>query len=1752
MDDRPISSKGAFLPLPDATMDEELPTPKLTGADYYLKKLDEMMAAGDPNLGRDFTAGIEDEAPLDFASMTVEQKLKDKNAKTKLAGIEELAAAFGSIEEEKIQTEYFQSITDGLSSPMPNLQKACLDLSLRILTKKNTSGWVNIKDLVKVLVEKVVPGMKPQVKKSVTDFLTNSYRLLGKDEFTEVARDMLGSKNPKIKASLIKLLAEMLTLIGLKDFHAIKLWDQMAKESDNFNPMIKKEFVNYSAEVYRWIGDAFSQKLASIKKMTADEIKKLFEEKKSAEGGKSPLPTLEEYQSQYIKKRDEGSHAKSVAGSYTSDAMDLFEPVDVYKGYNEKWVDKVLAQAKWIDKKNMTDEFIDNAQKNPKHTGNYYPIIHLAKRLIEDSNINVQSNAVRLLTAISKGLRKELSREGRKIISLILPKLKERKKLTDEIMECLKQSVHYIQPQDTVEDYEALFVAKNNLLKGNVLEWFNWYVANTAPPKVSSFLTAYMPLIVRLSEDGAKEVRDANIDIATKIVAVLGNANEDVVRLLDKLPKAQLDKVHGDKGNINSLRTTGSADKRPMISNSPGKLTRQNSIGSFPAQRKMDIERPAKLGKKDTMATGAGVIDSGFSQVRLDLNIENAIQALSSKGITLDEFNSLQNQQWKLKVEYLQKLGSMAVEGLDELQYDSIAVLMTLLLKNFKEANPNLLKEYSVVVENLFKTCPEKLSGRFVYSFGWFLVEKYGDPKFLEKQNLIIQEMGPQNRAKLALSLCELISSKNPSPKTHSQILAKMSQMVDEDAKIMPRKELTMCAKESSSNNNVGVRDEVTKLFCTLYKNYGDSVKKAVNEVNPQLRKTIEAKLDKIQPAEPMVDENAPKKDISQQIVKIIPKLNDAKWMARKDGLVEIGRLIKSSGRLSTKGLNDFGSCLKCRLSDSNQVVAREALSLLKTYIQALGADFKGQSRLLLPLVISGLNDKLDQVRDTVKEIISISQNYIGSEWIMNLLVTYFTDANTELVLKVLEYVAEDNNYTKLRKADMKLLGRNLVGNLIHKSSSIRASAENLLEKVCNFITREGWAEACRGLNPTTKVVVDSILAKYMPLTMEPEKLSTPISYAQSMNQNPNREMDIEKPMSVDRDFEVEIQKPTRRVKTSMDSYDKSDVIFNNRGQRSISTRPEILEDFIVIVSYSGPKDSEIAAIKQKLTNCFDENIAEKMFSLEQAKLIDSLSNLGLVRMTNPDRYMKLLGLVLNWMYVRVFDTNRKHTLDLFTEFMLNITEEFTLKQLDMKPEIQNKILHVFVKILDHYPDKEECLRFVNKFCLLLSKSTYKQDFFSLLLESLGCSEIDPQVTSLLMTNLLDFVDIRKCLSLRTLKLLEQYTNSLTDLTRSEIYHFYSKNLEILGSKFFDIFRFSDKRMLQKYFDIANPEEQVPTQTLMMICLRRFQSDQREDKIRAMNDLSNAIDEASESILQEVKTNSSLLAMALARLHEWLIINITDIEYADSLCIFRQKLFALRRFTTSLNCSSMHELLDCFLVLMIKIYKESKSVSSAHSAHFQRITHSTNSAVIGLNMTVSRDVSLPTLLSMITLNYRQLKASNNINTDLSTTKQTILINCSLNIIKHFAVQSDSDSNAVVLSLDRIQGFFDEFDEAEKSAAHKAMRTVVTKFSELLDDKVWACYQTAMDRRSRSSTAAGDGPREQNNVVSNLIKMALINQQAQLQTEETLYRRRKDLVNREDKENREQRDLEIQKLSREVNTMVGKPDDAENCPPAPIN
>ena len=1663
-------------------MDEEVPELKKTGADFYLKMLEKMQAADDPLLGQSFQGAAEEDQPADISTMALDQKLKSKNAKVKLAGIEELNGKFSETSEQTIKEELYGGILEGLSSPVPSLQKGTLDLILKILSSKNSGGWLDYKELIKQLVEKVLIAPKPLTKKPVQDMLVILFKRLGKDAFWDSIRENFTTKVAKIRAGMLKMFSDLLGFFGLKEFPALKYWEAFIKDAENTNPVVKKEFIQFSVELFRWFGDSFSVKLGTLKKSVADEITKLVEEKKNAQEGKQLLPSLEEYQAFYLKKVDESSTTGGKTLTDDQDAYDLFDSVDVYKNYGDKWVDKILAQEKWTDKKSLIDDFIIYAQSNPKHTGQYSHLIQLAKRLLEDSNMAVQIGAIKLLSVMSKGLRKEMMKDGKRVINLLLPKLKERKKLTDEIVDCLKNTVYFTSPQDNVEDYESLLKQKNNLLKLNVLEWLTWFASREEKNKIQSFISAFKNTMTRLVEDGAVEVRDANLMLIKTLCEKIGKENcGDLAKIVDKLPKTQAEKLCSIGDNSTRASDTSMDYK---LGCSPRVSNRSTTVAL--ATKKMDSEsavntqsqfsKPVNKSNASLGTAGLDKFGSGFADVRLDLNLEWALSTLSCKGVTTEEWSGVEKLPWKAKLEFLQRIGNVVGESGTELELDALAILLTVSMKNFKESNPNLIKEYLNIIANLFSTVQERVSGKFVYSFAWFLEEKYGDSKFMEKQRTIIDGLNSKNIQRLILSLCEVISSKNPSPKVHGQLLSLIAELVAREPKLAPRKELTACAKESCANSNVGVRDEACNLFCVLYKYFGDVMKKTLTELNPQVKKSLEGKLEKILPILPESDENQPKKDISQQLVKMFPQFCDAKWTVRKDTLMEAAKMIKSAGKITAKGLSDFGNQLKLRLLDSNQLVSREALNLLRAYIKALGVEFKGQSRMLMPLIVPFLNDKQDTTRDAARETLDICQIAIGSDWILTHLITCLIDANSDLVLKIIDYLGQNDNPIKMKRADVRLYCKNTVQNLIHKNSSIRIATERLLEKTCYLSSREGWFEPVRDLSPTIRVLVEGILNKLLPQDQRDKEISD------SARGNTSRRMDEE--LIEDKLLE----KPTRKVKIGdFDIQDASSPSNKDYEDLKISKRLDSVTEVAepeVYITYYEPKDSEIAAVKERLILSFGEAITEKMMSNEQSKIMDSLSNLGFIRLTNFDRYRRMLGLTFSWIYLRAFDTTRKPVLDLFSEFMLNNLDDFIARGITLEPSVYHKLIHVFIKILDHHPIKEECLGLIKKLTTSIAKSSFKEEIFTLLLEFLGKKDMDHQLISLILTEMIGSVDIRRCVSLKTINILEMFTNGLKDLTQHEIYHFYTRALQILGNKFLNVFSFVDKSILQRFFDLRTPANEVPSSTAIGVILRQFQSGDRDEKIRAIDALTRGIEDSSEPTLNEIAATTSLMALAVAKLPEPLFINIQDKEYCEALSRLLQRLFSLTKFTHSLGLASLFELLNSLLDSLVNSFMKSQSADRSEADNVKKFIAVLNHSIVQLITITPGRVSYLVLVDLMAAHLRLAMDP----PEGWKQKGVVSVNCFLSLTKKIVNPVDLDNLNLSAILAKLDDFLSEFGEwtegGEKSGAHKAINTFLNKICEVLGERIWDHYP-AGKKQAQGVVAGGHKP------LLNMIKVILL-------------------------------------------------------------
>lgn len=85
--------------------------------------------------------------------------------------------------------------------------------------------------------------------------------------------------------------------------------------------------------------------------------------------------------------------------------------------------------------------------------------------------------------------------------------------------------------------------------------------------------------------------------------------------------------------------------------------------------------------------------------------------------------------------------------------------------------------------------------------------------------------------------------------------------------------------------------------------------------------------------------------------------MNDVNWKVRKEGLDGIASLLQQHAKIKLSSVEVL-TALKNRLSDSNKNLIILAIELIGRMAVALGSPFERHLKMLLPPLLSALNDK--------------------------------------------------------------------------------------------------------------------------------------------------------------------------------------------------------------------------------------------------------------------------------------------------------------------------------------------------------------------------------------------------------------------------------------------------------------------------------------------------------------------------------------------------------------------------------------------------------------------------------------------------------------------------------------------------------------------------------------------------------------------------------------------------------------------------
>ena len=307
--------------------------------------------------------------------------------------------------------------------------------------------------------------------------------------------------------------------LGVKDFYYKTVIPCIEKAADNTNISIRTEALNFYKELYKHISKAVEPYVAKLKKQQQDELNKAF----------AALSTD-------IKE---------------ANVYEFLDSKDIFTQYNDKWADNVLNMEKWSDKRDALEELNNQANFPKLAEKNPGVLVGLAKRLLNDSNVNVLVQAIRLIGYLAKGQKKFFESYAKHFFPVFLAKFKEKKpQVIQEIHKALDNLVYSVKLESVIIHIQAALQDKAISTRLNTIQWIEkvgiFHIGSDEAAK-EIFL-----IVKNTLEDNNEGVREAGCSLLKEFI----HKYKKFAELLSDLPAAKLKKIESAKSFGNSIENT--------------------------------------------------------------------------------------------------------------------------------------------------------------------------------------------------------------------------------------------------------------------------------------------------------------------------------------------------------------------------------------------------------------------------------------------------------------------------------------------------------------------------------------------------------------------------------------------------------------------------------------------------------------------------------------------------------------------------------------------------------------------------------------------------------------------------------------------------------------------------------------------------------------------------------------------------------------------------------------------------------------------------------------------------------------------------------------------------------------------------------------------------------------------------------------------------------------------------------------------
>ena len=422
-------------------------------------------------------------------------------------------------------------------------------------------------------------------------------------------------------------------------------------------------------------------------------------------------------------------------------------------------------------------------------------------------------------------------------------------------------------------------------------------------------------------------------------------------------------------------------------------------------------------------------------------------------------------------------------------------------LKDWKETNFNLVKEaMNIYINMLQKKLLDKDYSIQILSFYY---EKFSDIKLKESMTNFINSMIEAFDAETVVKtiIAKLMKKNNTKLLTeYSTFFQKIFE--DYDITELPIKEAADFCKLMANNSNQGVRNSATQFLCILYKYIGDEIKMLIKDIKESTLKLIEAELAKVTVVKPN-DPNMKKKktsnktpgkskstglelfqpvDVSKKINADIQKnLKSGKWPEKKEAAEKIEKILEDAHmKILPNGLNPIIDIFKSKLTDGNKSIVRLIISLLGKFIDALNTNFKQFAKPIALNLIPNLADKMQILRDDVNNLLDKWVEKVGFETIVVYVPQFLKTENADIRTEILKFF--DKYKSKFNKNLGENVFKDMENNLLlclqDRSSSIRASAEEVLKFSLKFVNVDDYLRKIKDFKPAIQKDLKNIIDK--------------------------------------------------------------------------------------------------------------------------------------------------------------------------------------------------------------------------------------------------------------------------------------------------------------------------------------------------------------------------------------------------------------------------------------------------------------------------------------------------------------------------------------------------------------------------------------------------------------------------------------------------------------------------------------------------